>query len=309
MVPPSARSSSATAPSRATGLATATASMSTLAVAGAAAEVEIFMGPRCGREREPRKGILRPSWDPSSWTGAAPGTRFDLPGVRQRRARRRTLLSQLRPSADPRVGRRRGAQAGHRAVRRPGRFDRAGDAGRRGAPARAAGRCLQRAVAGRRRIRRDGREVHRRRRDGRVRRSPVARGRPGAGRPRGADHDLAADRRRAPARRRLRPAGRHLHGRCRRRHHARPRLPGDRRDREPGGTAAAGRRARRGADRRAHLPGAGADRSHRAAAVTGREGPRRAGRSRMRWPASRPPPPTAGAVPGDRSWDAPASSR
>src|SRR6185312_587370 len=57
MVPPSARSSSATAPSRTTGLATATASMSTLAVAGAAAEVEIFMGPRCGREREPRKGI------------------------------------------------------------------------------------------------------------------------------------------------------------------------------------------------------------------------------------------------------------
>ena len=98
------------------------------------------------------------------------------------------LLQRLRRAAGR--GRRAaaggGAQARHRAVRRPGRLHRPlGAAGPRGR-ARDALAVLRAAARRARAPRRHGREVHRRRGDGRLRRAGRARGRPGARGARGA---------------------------------------------------------------------------------------------------------------------------
>ena len=146
-------------------------------------------------------------------------------------------------------------------------------------------------------VRRHGREVHRRRSDGRVRRAAGARGRSRAGGARRADDGLAAGVGRPPSRRRLRAAGGHRH-----RASSWPaRRPG--RDflvtgeivnlaarlqqaAEPGEVLIGER----------DVPRAGAHHPHDAAAVAGGEGQSRPGRGLRRLPvapAGVPPAPAA----------------
>ena len=79
-----------------------------------------------------------------------------------------------------------GAQGRDRPLRRPRRLHVAGRAARPGGRARAALAVPRAAAVGARALRRDGREVHRRRGDGALRRADRARGRPRAGRAGGA---------------------------------------------------------------------------------------------------------------------------
>ena len=119
----------------------------------------------------------------------------------------RRLLQQLRRGARDHGGVARGSQDGDGAVLRLDGLDGARGADRSGGAAGAAGALLRADEGDRRVARRHGREVHRRRGDGGVRRSRGARGRRAAGLPGG-----GGDARRAAGARDRRP-DRREHGR------------------------------------------------------------------------------------------------
>ena len=135
-----------------------------------------------------------------------------LPELRAGEPGRRAVLLRLRDADRGGTAGARGAQGRDRALLRPRRLDGAGRAARSRGRARAA---LPLPRAGQDRagaLRRHGREVHRRRCDGAVRRAGGARGRPGTGRPlRARDPRLGAGSRRASG------PNRHHHGRGARR--------------------------------------------------------------------------------------------
>ena len=132
----------------------------------------------------------------------------------------------------------RGAQGRHGDLRGHQRVHRAGDPARPRGPARRAPAVLRRDGRGDRAVRRHGREVHRRRGDGRVRRPGGARGRRGASGPRrvrdAGAHGGAQPRGDRAGGRRPRPARGRQHGRGPRG----PQLP-------PGGIRHGGGRERR----------------------------------------------------------------
>ena len=169
------------------------------------------------------------------------GSRADLRELRSGERGRLPLLPLLRGAARDCGARARAAKDGDGAVLRRDRLDRTGRVDGSGGAAGAAGAVLRADEGDRRGTRRHGREVHRRRGDGGLRRARAARGRrasrvPGGGR----------DARRLPRARDQRPDRRHhRRGRHRHRRAARDRRCGQRR-RPPG----AGRCSGRGADRR-----------------------------------------------------------
>ena len=114
--------------------------------------------------------------------------------MRQRRPRRRALLSRLRRRADAVAGARGHAEARHRALRRRRRLDRAGGGVASRGRARGDDRRTSRRWRGDPRRRRHAREVRRRRDHGGLRRPVGARGRRGPRGARGAAHARASAR-------------------------------------------------------------------------------------------------------------------
>ena len=210
-----------------------------------------------------------------------------------------------------------GAQGGHRPLRRSRRLHRASrdprPRGRRGDS-----QSLPRALEDRARVaRRLGGEVHRRRGDGALRRSGLARGRPGARGPLGVGDPSRRPRvrlrgahrgehRRGARVARRRPAGRRSDGRRRRRQHSRS-ASGRRADeRHPGRGGDASRHAgrhrlprpgARGGEREVGA-GTGLDGDRGALAVRRRRPPARRGAPRR--PAARARPPAGGIRPRSR---------
>ena len=168
--------------------------------------------------------------------------------------RGRSVLQRVRkPAAGPRPAGRRGAKDRERSLRRPRRLH---GAGRDARPGRrpCAARPLPRPYSiGARTLRRDGREVHRRRGDGALRRAGRARGRSRASGAGGACHPRLGRR----ARRRAAGADRGQHRRGAR--HAgrtaeRGRVDGRRGRRQHGRASGGGRPVERRPGRRADLP-------------------------------------------------------
>ena len=188
----------------------------------------------------------------------------DLLQLRTTEPGRRAVLRALRRAArrGPRGRAARGAEGHHGALRRPRGLHEQERTARPRGRARHAHALLRAAPGGARAPRRDGREVHRRRGDGGLRRSDGARGRPRARRPGGArdprrdgGDERAGSRARPP-----RPGRREHGGGARLAGRPPPRRRGDGRGRrgEHGRPAPDLRPGRRDPGRRGHVPRHGA---------------------------------------------------
>ena len=182
-----------------------------------------------------------------------------MPLVRRGQPGASEVLPELRHPADVRTDGRRGAQGRHRFVLRSGRVHEVVGPGRpRGRPGQDPP-VSRAAPRGARAVRGNRREVHRRRRDGRLRRPRLPRGRRRTGRS-GGPPPARGDRGPQRGRPGARPVGpdrdQHRGGRRRPRRAARGRRgPRHRRCRQHGVASAVRRPGRRDRRRRSHVPG------------------------------------------------------